>query len=380
MSGGSSGAGGLPPLAMGSLSVTVSLGGGGKRPVVTTPLLSADQNKLVYDRLGAMPAASAAATAAQSFSASPGPINPNANIVVLTVGQLTVMLEEASKRGNSQADQKERAGKESVEKGTLRLSLGTYEGEIKDGKPHGKGKCTFFSTDVHKRKDLYGTYVNGTIQGYAVLRWHDGMRYVGEFVDGDRTGIGQMQLTDGTYLGYFVKNQYCGYGIRTWNDGSKYEGMWADNTFHGPGVYKVTSGTHSGTFSGNWEKGLKSGQFESRYDSGNTYIGMTSNGKYNGFGKYYFKSGDRYEGDFVADLRHGNGTEFYFSGEKFQGTWKNDKISGVGTYYIANGTRRVGNYVNGLPEGEHICYPLFGENFTINFVNGKEVAGCCTIL
>jgi len=54
-------------------------------------------------------------------------------------------------------------------KGKLPFPAGYYEGEILDGKPHGKGKYT----------------------------WSDGSYYEGDFINNKRHGIGKMTYPDG---------------------------------------------------------------------------------------------------------------------------------------------------------------------------------------
>ena len=75
----------------------------------------------------------------------------------------------------------------------IRIEDDVYAGEIKDGKPHGKGIWTY--------------YHEGKAEG----------KYIGEFKEGKRDGIGKWTMFDGT---------------------SFYEGEWKLDKRHGEGTYK----------------------------------------------------------------------------------------------------------------------------------------------
>ena len=81
---------------------------------------------------------------------------------------------------------------------------GVYVGEIKKGKPHGKG----------------------------ILKYTNGSRYVGEFEEG----------------------KYQGQGMLTCCDSSTYEGEWEDNHMHGRGRLIIGADVQDGFWHmGNYE-------------------------------------------------------------------------------------------------------------------------------
>ena len=71
-----------------------------------------------------------------------------------------------------------------------------------------------------------------------------------------------------------------------------------------------------------------------------------------GKGIYYFKNGNRYEGDWKKNLQHGKGIFYFKGGERFEGDWKNGKIEGKGVFYCDK-YREMGDYVNGVKKGIH---------------------------
>ncbi len=44
-------------------------------------------------------------------------------------------------------------------------------------------------------------------------------------------------------------------------------------------------------------------------------------GERHGKGTFYFKNGDRYEGQWTKGLKHGKGKYYYKSGELYDGEW-----------------------------------------------------------
>ena len=73
------------------------------------------------------------------------------------------------------------------------------------------------------------------------VRWHlcqgtvtsaDGAKYVGEWRDNKKHGLGTETFADGAkYVGEFRDDKYHGQGTYTFADGRKYEGEWRDNKF-----------------------------------------------------------------------------------------------------------------------------------------------------
>lgn len=70
------------------------------------------------------------------------------------------------------------------------------------------------------------------------------------------------------------------------------------------------------------------------------------NEKFEGQGKYTWKDGSFYVGEFVNGLRHGYGVwrSSEVGGDTYEGNYKDDKKSGRGKYTWANGTVYIGNF------------------------------------
>ena len=104
------------------------------------------------------------------------------------------------------------------------------------------------------------------------------------------------------------------------------------------------------------------------------YTGEWRAGKKQGFGKMFWKDGDRYRGDWGDDLPEGKGEYFWSNGNKFVGQFQNGLPSGEGVFETKTGDIFVGNMINGLPTGKgEFVYgdgPKKWDKFVGEFKNG----------
>ena len=56
-----------------------------------------------------------------------------------------------------------------------------------------------------------------------------------------------------------------------------------------------------------------------------------------GFGKYFYNNGDRYEGEFKGGIREGNGKLFYGNGDRYEGEFRNNVREGKGKMFLTSG-------------------------------------------
>ena len=89
-----------------------------------------------------------------------------------------------------------------------------------------------------------------------------------------------------------------------------------------------------------------------------------------GFGKYTYLDGEKYEGDWKNGKYHGQGKTTHPNGSKFVGEWKNGRWN-QGTYTDSNGKKHVGEW----KEGKMWNTITYDNNGTIfyKFVNGKMI-------
>ena len=110
---------------------------------------------------------------------------------------------------------------------------------------------------------------------------------------------------------------------------------------------------NNGRYVGEFRDGKKEGRGIYYYKSGSRYEGEYKNGKYNGKGIYYYNSGNKYEGEYKNGKAEGKGIYYYKNGDRYEGEFKDNKIEGKGIYYYNNGDREMGDYLNNKPIGKH---------------------------
>src|SRR3972149_6175933 len=87
-----------------------------------------------------------------------------------------------------------------------------YEGEVKDGKPHG--------------------------QGILLSEKGDWIHYEGDFLEGLPNGLGIATRSDGAvYEGEFRKGVRHGKGVTNFTSGNRYEGEYGQDITHGYGKF-----------------------------------------------------------------------------------------------------------------------------------------------
>ena len=199
-------------------------------------------------------------------------------------------------------------------------SNGSYEGEMKDGEPHG-----------------FGTY-----------RWNDGDVYTGEYVNGVRHGKGKFVFASGNYYdGEWANEKYHGHGIYHWSDGDEFEGEWKNGKRHGEGKWTYADGRY---YTGVWENGesISSSSIVYPSSSGNTASASIAKVE-----RVVFDNGDVYEGEMVDGFRHGKGKYTWANGNEYEGDWVRGKRTGYGVYksYDKNEIKG-GTFVSYIYEGE----------------------------
>merc|ERR1711988_468176 len=148
-----------------------------------------------------------------------------------------------------------------------------YEGQMKDGEQHGKGKMVYNADDLnhsekhlnHRKGEVYeGDWKNDNRDGKGIYKWADGDVYVGAYKDDKKHG-------NGTY---------------TWANGNVYDGDWKDDKMHGKGTFTWNSGSYKG----------------------DVYVGEFKDDKKHGKGTYTWNSGSCkghvYVGDFKDNKKH----------------------------------------------------------------------------
>lgn len=123
---------------------------------------------------------------------------------------------------------------ETADEETISYDDGTYIGEIKDGKPHGKGTWTVLDGDIKYVGDWEDGLMHG--QGEFTVLGEQGFEYVGDFKDGIMHGQGELTNPDGNkYVGDFKDGMMHGEGKLIGADGEEFlTGTFENNEYIGP--------------------------------------------------------------------------------------------------------------------------------------------------
>ena len=197
-------------------------------------------------------------------------------------------------------------------------SNGSYEGEMKDGEPHG-----------------FGTY-----------RWNDGDIYTGEYVNGVRHGKGKFVFASGNYYdGEWANGKYHGHGIFRWTDGDEFDGEWQNGQRHGKGKWTYADGRY---YTGVWENGesISSSSIVYPSTSNATTATKTAPKATTTKGRIQYEH-SYYEGDLVDGIQHGKGVYVWDDGTRYVGDFFEGNITGHGVSYYTNGDEYEGDWVKG---------------------------------
>ncbi len=182
-----------------------------------------------------------------------------------------------------------------------------------------------------------GQFVDGKIHGEGTILFSNGDKYAGQWKDHQREGIGQFTFADGrVYKGQFVRNRFHGEGALSYPNGDRYEGQFADGLRHGKGVlYQKDGNNLSGTwefdqYRPEWSKGIVLGDTANLRNCNVVYCAE-------GPGRFLYRDGSRYYGQFVKGLPQGAGMVYYPNGDRFEGEWKNHAPNGQGVMYYKSG-------------------------------------------
>ena len=184
---------------------------------------------------------------------------------------------------------------------------GKYVGKVNDGKPNGKGECSY-----DKGRGIYkGSWRDGERHGKGTYTNRDGRKYVGEWKKGLRHGK----------------------GTNISSKGIKYSGSWKDGMFHGQGKLTNPNGEE---YVGKWKNGKEWNTKHTKKDG--TLVGKYKKGE-KIFGVLGRRLGDRYRGKYEGEWYE---EEDEKKGCTYVGEIKNGKPNGRGTFTLANGNKYIG--------------------------------------
>ena len=235
---------------------------------------------------------------------------------------------------------------ENDDSSSLENVLWIYKGQVnKQGLPHGFGE----KISKNGKKEI-GYWKEGIMNGWGMLSDPIGGNiFIGPFYDNKGvTGLGEK---------FTLKKKVL------------YKGELIDGEKSGKGE----EDSNEGTFVGNFYHDKKNGKGKMIYKlSGDIYEGDYKNDLFNGKGHYIWKlSGQEYTGDYMNGVMHGKGLLEWSNGEFYRGDFVNGKKEGEGELHMGNGRIYIGPFVNGRPHGIGIFDNGINFRGEMEFIDGK---------
>ena len=157
-----------------------------------------------------------------------------------------------------------------------------------------KNNFTGWGREIRQNGDIYeGKFINGKLNGKGIYKNKiKNLTYIGDFINSERHGKGELFTKEYHYNGDFIKNKFEGKGkIELYNEG-EYEGDFKNGLFDGKGMLRWKDGSF---YKGELSKGKQDGYGEETDKDGNIYKGYYSKGNKNGEGKFITNDGNVYK-------------------------------------------------------------------------------------
>jgi hypothetical protein len=88
------------------------------------------------------------------------------------------------------------------------------------------------------------------------------------------------------------------------------------------------------------------------FDNGRYEGDLTSDGRINGKGTFFFNDGQKYVGEWVDYKKTGLGIWYHVNGDRYEGEFLNDLMHGKGAYYFKSGNKYDGEWIEGKRNGK----------------------------
>ena len=217
-----------------------------------------------------------------------------------------------------------------------------YAGEFKNGQWHGQGEWHGSNGEVY-----IGQFERGLFNGQGSLTTHNS-NYVGSFKNGRREGEGTLKEGNMSYRGEFKNDEFSGLGHLELEDGSPYQGLFAKGKPNGEGRRSDASGNE---FSGYFVEGQLEGNGVFNSAEGDQYVGAFKNNQLNGKGRYENADGDVWIGEFKDGALSGQGELIGADGSHYRGQFNEWRFNGPGQLSMADGSTYVGEFAADTYQG-----------------------------
>lgn len=239
-----------------------------------------------------------------------------------------------------------------------------YAGQFMNGQWHGQGEWHGSNGEVY-----VGHFEQGLFNGQGSLDTHNSS-YVGGFKKGRREGEGTLKEGSMSYRGEFHNDEFSGLGHLELDDGSQYEGQFANGKPNGEGKRSDTTGNE---FSGHFVNGQLEGNGTFTSADGDEYVGGFKNNQLNGKGRYENADGDVWIGDFKDGALTGKGELIGADGSHYRGMFNEWRFNGPGHLNMTDGSLYVGDFVADTYQGKGTLTFSDGSSESGVWTNGQRV-------
>lgn len=150
----------------------------------------------------------------------------------------------------------------------------SLDGIFKDNK-FIKGCMTYTSNDNVYKYDIKA----GKYSSQVLIEYKDGTTYRGKYKNSSIVS-GTIHYSNGDkYVGDFKDGLKSGIGIYTWKSGAYYVGTWKKDVMNGEGTYYYESGSRGISLQGTYVNNRPNGRCVYKSHNGNSYITLWKNGK-----------------------------------------------------------------------------------------------------
>ncbi|NWA02838.1 C13 family peptidase [Pseudomonas gingeri] len=239
-----------------------------------------------------------------------------------------------------------------------------YAGQFDNGQWHGDGEWHGSNGEVYK-----GQFQQGLFHGQGTLTTHDSS-YTGGFKLGRRNGEGTLKEAGMTYRGEFKDDQYSGLGHLELEDGSQYQGQFAHGKPNGEGQRSDSSGNQ---FTGRFVNGQLEGIGTFNSAEGDQYAGGFKHNQLNGKGRYENADGDVWIGEFKDGVLNGKGELIGVDGSHYRGEFSEWRFTGFGHLSLGDGSVYIGEFASDTYQGRGILTLADGSVQSGVWANGQRV-------
>lgn len=186
--------------------------------------------------------------------------------------------------------------------------------------------------------------------------FHNGLKYVGDFLEGEMTGKGIFSTQNEEYIGDVVEGKRSGFGKQTYANGDVYEGNWYTGSRQGFGIYQFQNGDK---YEGKWKDNFmnEEGTFTIK-DIKNFVLGTTYTLK-DGKGTYMLPNGEKAILHFKKnkDISQHKGISFDGSDLLKIAQGRRNIPEGFGFYSFKDGKQFIGSFQEGNLHKGFLLYP-----------------------